>query len=140
MRLIRPLNYLRMKKSLSAFTQEFSLVYIASGSDVSDCLLRAKNAKHLARLVYDELYEKTDLDKELEEMPIPDEIRMKYRGMSLSEAHKIAPIEHIGYYAGWMLDDIEDTTKLSSQSREERAIRTAQWCKENEVVIPLRRL
>lgn len=140
MRLTKQQNYLKMNKSLSVFTQEFSIVYVASGKDVSDCLLRAKNAKHVAKLVYEELYEKTELDKELDEMPIPEEIRTKYRGMSHHDAHKIAPIEHIGFYAGWMLEDIEETTKQKSSSRLERAVQTMVWAKENEVVIPLRRL
>lgn len=138
MRLTKLLNYLRMSKSLSVFTQEFSIAYIASGKDVSDCLLRAKNAKALARLVYDELYEKTELDLELEEMQVSEEIRMLYRGMTHKEAHEIAPIHHIGYYAGWTMDDIESITKLSAGSREERAIQTAQWCKDTNTEFSLR--
>lgn len=137
MRLTKLLNYLRMRKSLSAFTAEFSIAYIANGKDVSDCILRAKNAKHLAALVYGELYEKTELDKELEEMPIPEEIRMLYRGMTHKEAHETAPIHHIGYYTGWILDDIETITKLSAGSREERAIQTAQWCKDTNTEFSL---
>lgn len=138
MRLTKQQSFLKMRKSLYQFTQEFSIAYVGSGKDVSDCLARAKNAKHLAALVYEELYEKTELDGELSEMPIPEEIRMRYRGMTHQEAHEIAPIDHIGYYVGWTMEDIESITKLSAGSREERAIQTAQWCKDTNTEFSLR--